>query len=77
MKIVQQESRESINYKSGSRFLKPYVSIRHEPLPIKNITIGPSDDQDRLAQSMEHLTKMKDGYANVIIEKSDIAYSPA
>ena len=77
VKIVQQESFDSIKYSSGSRFLKPYVPIRCEPLPITKIMIGPADDQDRLFRSMEHLTKMTKGYENVTIKRSAIRVSPS
>ncbi len=75
--IVQQESRDSVSCKSGSRFLKPYVRICHKPLPVKKITVGPADEQDRLVQSIKHLTKMTESYENVVIRKSAIEVSPS
>ena len=77
VKIVQEESFGDIKYRSGSRFLKPYVSINREPLPITEIRIGPADEQDRLLYSMEHLVKMTRGYENVDISSSTIRLSPS
>ena len=68
-----------IRYRSTGRFAKPYVESvlsLNERLPIREIMIGPSDDQDRLRVSLEHLTKMK-GYPNVPITVSEIPLSPA
>ena len=76
VRIVQEDSFDTINYRSGRRFLKPYVVIRCEPLPITEIKIGPADEQDRLLRSMEHLTKMTKGYENVAISRSTIRLSP-
>ena len=39
--------------------------------------LGPADDQDRLVQSIEHLTKMTEGYEDVEIKKSAIEVSPS
>ena len=77
VKIIQEESFSDIKYRSGSRFLKPYVCISCEPLPISEIKIGPADDQDRLMRSMEHLLKMTKGYENVAISRSTVRVSPS
>lgn len=77
VRIVHQDSLKEIKYRSGSRFLKPYVSIRCEPLPITEIRIGPADDQDRLLRSVEHLTKMTEGYQHVAVTRSTIRVSPS
>ncbi len=79
VKIIQEESFADINYRSGSRFLKPYVSIsrKPEPLPITQIMAGPADDQDRLLHSIEHLTKMTKGYEDVEVSRSSIRLSPS
>jgi len=77
VKIVQKESFKEIKYRSGSRFLKPYVSIGCEPLPITQIRVGPADDQDRLLRSIEHLTKMTKGYEHVEVSRSSIRHSPS
>ena len=50
---------DAICYLPGTRFLRPYVEGFHSSLPIKSITIGPSDEQERLKRSMEHFTKVK------------------
>ena len=78
VKIVQEESFSDIKYRSGSRFLKPYVSLRSklERLPITEIRVGPADDQDRLLRSIVHLTKMTKGYENVSVSKSSIKLTP-
>ena len=78
VKIVQEESFSDVKYRSGSRFLRPYVCIscEPEPLPITEIRIGPSDDQERLLRSIEHLTKMIKGYENVTVSRSTIRISP-
>ena len=77
VKIVQKESFKEIKYRSGSRFLKPYVPIDCEPLPITKIMVGPADDQDRLLRSIEHLTKMTEGYEHVEVSRSSIRLSPS
>ena len=77
VKIVQKESFKEIKYRSGSRFLKPYVPIDCEPLPITKIMVGPADDQDRLLRSIEHLTKMTKGYEHVEVSRSSIRHSPS
>ena len=79
VKIVQEDSFSDIEYRSGSRFLKPYVCIScgPGPLPITEITVGPADDQDRLVRSMEHLTKMTKGYEDVTVSRSTIRLSPS
>jgi hypothetical protein len=77
VQIVQEESFDTIEYRSGSRFLKPYVKIQFQPLPITEIKIGPADDQDRLIRSMEHLIKMTKGYENVTVSRSSISLSPS
>ena len=76
VEILQKESFDSIKYRSGRRFLKPYVELPREFLPISEIKVGPADDQDRLFRSMEHLTKMTKGYEDVVITKSNIKLSP-
>ena len=71
--------RNPICYRSTGRFAKPYVEgvlSPNERLPIREIMIGPSDDQDRLRMSLEHLTRMK-GYPDVQISVSEIPLSPA
>lgn len=75
VRIVQEDSFSEIDYRIGSRFLKPFVSICHNPLPITEIKIGPSDDQDRLLRSVEHLTKMTEGYQDVAVTRSNIRLS--
>ncbi len=64
---------EAVNYQTGSRFLRPFVSGRFAKLPVESITIGPSDEQERLQMSMEHLIKMKD--LGVQVKSSDIRLS--
>lgn len=75
--VVQQEGFDAIEYRSGSRFLKPYVQIHCNPLPIAEIRIGPADDQDRLFRSVQHLTKTTRGYENVIVTKSALSLAPS
>ena len=75
--IVQQDAFDAIEYRSGNRFLKPYVKIHCNPLPITEIRIGPADDQDRLFRSVQHLTKMTKGYENVFVTKSTISLAPS
>ena len=79
VRVVQKDSFADIKYRSGSRFLKPYVSIsrKPEPLPITQIRVGPADDQDRLLLSIEHLTKMTKGYEHVEVSRSSIRHSPS
>ena len=77
VKIIQEESFKDIEYRSGSRFLKPFVSIGCEPLPITQIRVGPADDQDRLVHSIEHLAKMTKGYEHVEVSRSSIRLSPS
>ena len=77
VKIIQEESFSDIQYRSGSRFLKPYVRLSCEPLPITEIRVGPADDQDRLVRSMEHLVKMTKGYEDVAISRSTVRVSPS
>ena len=71
-----QANSSAIRYRAGNRFAKPYVEGSHQKLPIKSITIGPSDDQERLIMSMKHLTLMK-GYQGVEIKASRIRFSPS
>ena len=75
--IIQQDAVDAIEYRSGSRFLKPYVRLQCDPLPTTEIRIGPADDQDRLFRSVQHLTKMTSGYENVIVTKSPISLAPS
>ena len=75
--IVKQDAFDAIEYRSGSRFLKPYVERHCNPLPIAEISIGPADDQDRLFRSVQHLTKTTKGYENVIVTKSAISLAPS
>ena len=77
VKIIQEESFSDIQYRSGSRFLKPYIRLFCEPLPITEIRVGPADDQDRLVRSMEHLVKMTKGYEDVAISRSTVRVSPS
>ena len=64
----------AINYLPTKRFLRPYVEGFHSRLPIKSITIGPSDEQERLKRSFEHFIKMK-SLSGVKVLVSDIRLS--
>ncbi len=74
VRIVEKESFGDIKYQSGTRFLRPYVCLpfKNGPLPITEIRIGPSDDQNRLFRSIQHLVKMTKGYEDVVISRSNI-----
>ena len=65
----------AIQYRAGKRFPIPYVEGSHSQLPIKTITVGPADDQERLISSMRHVLRMN-GHDSVKVEKSDISFSP-
>ena len=71
-----QANPSAIRYRAGSRFPIPYVEGSYQELPIRSITVGPSDDQKRLIMSMKHLMRMK-GYQGVEIKASTIRFSPS
>ena len=76
-RIVYMGGRSSpgaISYLPSTRFHKPYVEGLHSSLPVKSITIGPSDEQERLKRSVEHFIKMK-GPSGVKVLESDTRLS--